>query len=73
MQADRLDFRPKHRLTVLVVQVFPLLQPMVLPRLPEYRGCTSWVDLPQMAGLGTAVHDDAALAEIADRVKSAVA
>lgn len=73
VQADRLDFRPKHRLTVLVVQVFPLIEPVRLPRLPEYRGCTSWVKVPSAPQLGAAVHDDAATADVIRRVSAAVA
>ena len=38
VRADRLDFRPRHRLTVLVVQVSPLAEPVRLRRTPEYAG-----------------------------------
>jgi len=73
VQADRLDFRPKHRLTVLVVQVFPLLEPIELPRLPEYRGCRSWVQVPPAPQVGAAVHDEAAVADVIRRVTAEVA
>jgi len=46
VQSDRLDFRPRHRLTVLVVQAKPLVAPVRLLRTPDYAGCRSWVDLP---------------------------
>ncbi len=46
MRRDRLDFRPKRRLVVLVVQAIPLVAPVELPRTPDYAGCTSWVQLP---------------------------
>jgi hypothetical protein len=72
VQADRLDFRPKHRLTVLVVQASPIAEPLRLARTPDYAGCTSWVDLPVSATWGAAVHDDATLREIAERVRAAV-
>ena len=72
MRADRLDFRPKHRLTVLVVQASPLAGPIRLRRSPEYAGCNSWVPLPVRAHWAPPVHDDAALAEIAARVRAAV-
>ena len=52
VRADRLDFRPRHRLTVLVVQASPLAEPVRLARTPEYAGCTSWVPLPVDTGLG---------------------
>ena len=72
VRADRLDFRPRHRLTVLVVQACALSEPIVLPREPEYAGCTSWVELPVAAQRKRPVHDHAALAAVARRVHDAV-
>jgi hypothetical protein len=72
VRADRLDFRPRHLLTVLVVQARPLIEPVRLPREPAYSGCVSWVDLPMRPALADPVHDDAALAEIAERVRASV-
>ncbi|UUO00613.1 DUF1802 family protein [Mycolicibacterium novocastrense] len=69
VRADRLDFRPKHRLTVLVVQASPLVRPLRLERTPEYAGCTSWVQLPVDPEWAPPVHDDATLGEIADSVR----
>jgi hypothetical protein len=77
VRADRLDFRPKHKLAVLVVQAIPLVEPVRLARTPEYAGCTSWVQLPVRAALAAPVHDPvhdiAALNQIAARVRDAVA
>jgi hypothetical protein len=72
VRADRLDFRPKHRLTVLVVQVSPLAAPEPVRRRPEFAGCTSWVPLPVNPMWGTPVHDDATLQVIAARVLESV-
>jgi hypothetical protein len=72
VRADRLDFRPRHRLTVLVVQARPLIEPVRLPREPAYAGCVSWVDLPVHPVMADPVHDDATLAEIAERVRASV-
>jgi hypothetical protein len=72
VRADRLDFRPKHKLAVLVVSAVPLLEPVRLNRTPEYSGCTSWVQLPVRPALGAPVHDQAALREVAVRVRDAV-
>ncbi|MGH3576160.1 MAG: DUF1802 family protein [Mycobacterium sp.] len=73
---DRLDFRPKHRLAVLVVQAIPLVEPVLLARTPEYAGCTSWVQLPMTGpfgfGLATPVRDDASLRRVAVRVRDAI-
>ncbi|SGN43420.1 Domain of uncharacterised function (DUF1802) [Mycobacterium tuberculosis] len=72
VRADRLDFRPKHKLAVLVVSAIPLAEPVRLARRPEYGGCTSWVQLPVTPTLAAPVHDEAALAEVAARVREAV-
>lgn len=72
VQADRLDFRPKHKLAVLVVSAIPLVEPVVLTRTPDYAGCTSWVPLPVQPVLGAPVHDDETLTGIAARVRDAV-
>ncbi|WP_204807859.1 DUF1802 family protein [Mycobacterium riyadhense] len=72
VRADRLDFRPKHKLAVLVVSAIPLVDPVTLPRTPEYAGCTSWVQLPVTPRLAAPVHDYAALSDVAARVRSAV-
>lgn len=72
VRADRLDFRPKHRLTALVVAARPLTNPVRLPRTPAYAGCTSWVQLPLTPTWGAPVHDDDALLAIADDVRRSV-
>jgi hypothetical protein len=72
VKEDRLDFRPKHRLTVLVVQASPLAEPVRLDRAPEYAGCKSWVPLPVEPAWADPVHDDAALAAVAQRVRATV-
>jgi hypothetical protein len=72
IRADRLDFRPKHRLTVLVVSAAPLCAPVRLARTPDYRGCASWVQLPVRPRWSDPVHDDTTLEEIAARVRASV-
>ncbi len=72
VRADRLDFRPRHKLAVLIVQAIPLIEPVRLARTPAYAGCKSWVPLPVRPALGTPVHDDAVLAEVAARVRDAI-
>jgi hypothetical protein len=73
VRTDRLDFRPKRRLTVLVVQAGALTEPVTLPRTPDYAGCSSWVQLP-VHGLSTAapVHDIETLTKMAQRVRDSV-
>ncbi|WP_066896532.1 DUF1802 family protein [Mycolicibacterium houstonense] len=72
VRTDRLDFRPKHRLTVMVVQVSPLRTPIRLARTPEFAGCKSWVDLSVRADWGPPVHDAAGLRDVAARVERSV-
>lgn len=72
IQADRLDFRPKHRLTVLVVRAYPLVAPVSIVRGDEHRGCSSWVELQTDPRWATPVHDESALAQIAHRVRESV-
>ena len=78
VRADRLDFRPKHKLAVLVVSVIPLVEPVQIARTPEYGGCKSWVELPASLAppvhdaVGDPVHLEAALGEVAVRVRDAV-
>lgn len=74
VRTDRLEFRPKVALQVLVVRAIPLPRPVWLPRLESYGGCRSWVELPlELPSAGAAVHDDARLAADAARVRAAVA
>lgn len=72
VREDRLDFRPRHRLTALVVAVHPLVEPVTLARTPAYRGCTSWVDLPVTPTWGPPVHGEDHLRDVAARVAAAV-
>jgi len=72
--SDRLQFRPKQALQVLVVRAVALPKAVPLPRLEEYGGCKSWVDLPlAWDGQGQAACDDDRLVEDARRVRAAVA
>lgn len=73
VRADRLDFRPKHRLTALVVQVFPLAVPVRLPRSPDFAGCASWVRLPiEDPERGAAVFTARQLEAVTTRVRDTV-
>jgi hypothetical protein len=72
VRADRLDFRPRHRLTVLVVQACPVAEPVRLIRTPEYAGCKSWVPLPVHPTWQAPVHDGEYLRDVTERVRSCV-
>lgn len=72
VREDRLDFRPRHLLTVLIVQVSPLIEPIRRDRGPWCAGCTSWVNVPMTppfaVELGDPVRDTDYLGEVARRV-----
>lgn len=74
VRTDRLEFRPKLALQVLVVRAFALPRPIDLVRLDEYGGCTSWLDLPVSwdGAAGRQVHGEARLAADAELVRAAV-
>ena len=42
---SRLHWKPMLPLSVLLLRVYRMEQPVTVPFLPEYRGCTSWVDI----------------------------
>lgn len=71
VRANRIDFRPKRRLTAIVVAVRPFLAPVSLPIRDEYGGCLSWLDLPDFAGpeLGAPVRSTEALRDVATQVR----
>lgn len=75
VRSDRLEFRPKLPLQVLVVRAVELPDAIDLARLADYGGCRSWVDLPLDwdGTTGREVHDHARLAADAARVRAAVA
>jgi hypothetical protein len=74
IRTERLEFRPKQALQVLVVRAVRLPAPVTLPRLEAYGGCKSWIDLPAIwdGADGAPVHDDDRLDEDAARVRAAV-
>jgi hypothetical protein len=75
VRRNRIDFRPRHELTAIVVSARALVVPLTVPLLPEYAGCRSWVDLVEVAGLGAVaepVHDVDYLNDVAEQVRAAV-
>jgi hypothetical protein len=59
---SRLKWRPKKPLTVLVLRVHLLNEPVELPYSPSYGGCKSWIELQEdvsTVGSHPALDDDA--------------
>lgn len=70
---ERLAFRPKQPLQVLVVDAIALDEPVRLTRTSAYGGCSSWVDLPVVwRGAGRSTHTASYLRDVASRVRAAV-
>ena len=75
VRRNRIDFRPRHELTAIVVSARAFVPPFTVPLLPEYAGCRSWVELIDILGSGLLaepVHDDADLRDVAEQVRAAV-
>jgi len=49
---SRLRWKPMLPLSVLMLRVYSLEHPVNVPYLPEYTGCTSWVDILDRVSLG---------------------
>jgi hypothetical protein len=49
---SRLHWKPMLPLSVMLLRVHLMEQPLTVPFLPEYRGCTSWVELMSRVPLG---------------------
>ena len=49
---SRLRWKPMLPLSVLLLRVYSLENPVNVPNLPEYTGCTSWVDILNRVSLG---------------------
>ena len=50
---SRLHWKPMLPLSVMLMRVYRMEQPVTVPFLPEYRGCTSWVDILSNVELGS--------------------
>ena len=67
--AERLRWKPKQPLLLLVLRAYRLADPIDVPWRDQYRGCTSWADLIDLAPDPAALPSQPALsdAQFADR------
>jgi hypothetical protein len=49
---SRLHWKPMVPLSIILLRVYQMENPVVVPFIPEYRGCTSWVDIIPTVNLG---------------------
>ena len=47
--ADRLKWKPRDPLSVLLLRVYRLAQPQMIPYQPAYGGCKSWIELQSIS------------------------
>jgi len=71
---SRLHWKPMLPLSVLLLRVYKLEQPVTVPYLPEYGGCTSWVEVLSDVTLGDMepVLDDAEYRRRVDDIKGSL-
>ncbi len=71
---SRLHWKPMLPLSVLLLRVYGLEQPVTVPYLPEYGGCTSWVDILTDVNLGKMepVLDDSEFQRRVDEIKGSL-
>ena len=68
---SRLHWKPMLPLSVMLLRVYKLEKPVTVPYLPEYGGCTSWVDVLSDVNLGKMepVLDDSEFQRRVDEIK----
>jgi hypothetical protein len=64
----RMDYNPKKPMSVILLRVFKLAQPITVDTKPEWAGCKSWIPL-DMEASGTPVLSDSQFQKIAAEVK----
>jgi hypothetical protein len=48
----RAHWKPRHPLNAILMRCYSIETPVTMPVLPEYSGCTSWIDLDSEVPLG---------------------
>ena len=71
---SKLHWKPMLPLSVLLLRVYHRAQPVTVPYLPEYGGCTSWVEVMSDVNLGkmAPVLDDAEFQRRVDDIKGSL-
>lgn len=55
LASDRLHWKPRQPLYLLLLRVYKLSQPLSIPYSQEYGGCKSWIDLNQSISLENSI------------------
>lgn len=67
--SDRLKWKPRQPLYILLLRTYRLPQPQIIPYRPEYGGCRSWIDLAEpisLEGVVPVLDDTAYTKQIAE-------
>lgn len=64
----RMDYNPKKPMSVILLRVFKLAQPILVDSKPEWAGCKSWIPLDMEAD-GTPALSDSQFDKIASEVR----
>lgn len=72
--SDRLKWKPRQPIFVLLLRTYRLPQPQVIAYRPEYGGCRSWIDLAESISLKgiVPVLDDTTYAQQVEQICSAI-
>src|SRR5919199_4988565 len=72
--SDRLKWKARQPLYVLLLRTYRLPQPQVIPYRPEYGGCRSWIDLAEPISLEGVVPflDDKAYTQQANQIRQII-
>ncbi|ALF55595.1 hypothetical protein ACX27_26555 [Nostoc piscinale CENA21] len=72
--SDRLKWKPRQPLYVLLLRTYKLPKVQEIPYLPKYGGCKSWIDLAQPIGIAhaTPVLSDADYSEIVNEIRTII-
>ena len=71
---SRLRWKPMLPLSIMLLRVYRLEQPVTVPYIKEYGGCTSWVEILPRIDLGQMepVLDDAEFQRQVDAIKGSL-
>ncbi len=71
---DRLKWKPRQPLYILLLRTYKLPQPQEIPYNPKYGGCKSWIDLAQPISTenATPVLSDSLYSQIVEEIRSII-
>jgi hypothetical protein len=72
--SDRLKWKPRQPLYILLLRTYKLPQPQEIPYLSQYGGCKSWIDLNEQISLTGAepVLSDAAYTQLVETIRGII-